>query len=177
MNEITLALDWSEVDVKRIGAELSKRFHGRWAGVLTVFLFVFATVVTFGVAETVSPETGSSNGIWALFVGALVFSLRARQMNRKLMKAFHAAPVRQEVSTITLNAEGITAPGAMIAGQMPWRWITEIVEREDALLLLFSPVEFIPLPDKGLPEGMTRAALKAQLETWHAAAKTEAGAA
>ncbi len=170
MNEIAVALDWREIDVKQIGAELRFRFFGLRASVVSWVLAACATVAGLAIADAVNPELGPSvNGAVAILAGALVLRLRGLYLYRKLMRAILAAPCRQEASTIILDAEGITAPGALVYGRMPWRWITEIVERKDALLLLFSPVESIPLPDKGLPEGMTRAALKVQLETWRAA--------
>jgi len=172
MNEIEVARDWREVDVAAIQRKLNSRFHGRWAWFLVGFASVFVAVLGLVLIGTVSPTLGpGTNGAFAVFIGVFAFILLAQRLQRKLMRAMFDVPARREPSVITLNAEGIAAPGALIAGRMPWRWVTEIVDWHDALLVLISPVEFIPLADSGLPAGMTREKLKAPIETWRETAQ------
>ncbi len=73
MNEIAVALDWREIDVKQIGAELRFRFFGLRADVLSWFPAACTTVAGLAIADAVTPELGPSvNGALAVLAGALV---------------------------------------------------------------------------------------------------------
>jgi len=168
MNEIEVALDWREVDVAKIQSMLSNRFFGFWGW--TAVSVVTGATAGVGILFLWRLLGPGGSGIIAVGLAVIVFALLATRLQNKLRRAMFDVPARQEPSSITLDAAGIAAPGALIAGRIPWRWVTEIVDSEDILLVLFSPMEFIPLADSGLPDGMTRERLKAQIKTWREAA-------
>ncbi len=168
MNEIEVGLDWREIEAAKIQSMLSNRFFGFWGWTAVSVITGAAAGLAIVVLGRVMGPGGS--GVIAIGLALIVFALLAMRLQNKLRRAMSDVPARQEPSSVTLDGAGISGPGALIAGRIPWRWVTEIVDSEDILLVLFSPVEFIPLADSGLPDGMTRAKLKAQIETWREAA-------
>lgn len=89
-----------------------------------------------------------------------------------MIRAVYSAPIRQGVHSITMTADGINSPSSLVAGTLGWSKITEVIEVSDTTLILFSPIEYFPLPDSGLPDGMTRADLLDQIKQWRDAAVT-----
>lgn len=167
-DEIVVALDWREIDASRIQGRLAARFHGRWTWFFIGFAALFVALFCQGVLERVIGNGAS--GFLAACLGALVFIAMAQRQNKRLIRAMSAAPARQEASQISVGPDGIAAPGALAAGRIPWRWVTDVVEDEVGLLVLFSPLEFIPLVDASLPDGMARGTLKARIDAWREAA-------
>jgi hypothetical protein len=168
MNEIEVALDWREIEAAKIQSMLSTRFFGRRGWRFVGFVATLTGIFSYFLGAVLLGPGAS--GALAVLAAILVFALLATRLQNKLGRAMFDLPARQQPSAVMLDAAGIAAPGALIAGRIPWRWVTEIVDSDDTLLVLFSPVEFIPLADSGLPDGMTRETLKAQIETWREAA-------
>jgi hypothetical protein len=52
---------------------------------------------------------------------------------------------------------------------MSWDCVIDVVQYRDLMLLLLSPVEYIPFPISDLPDGLAIDALLKQIEDWRAA--------
>jgi len=128
----------------------------------------------YGLRAILGPAFFPHNGMNAVFP-LLISAIGMRFLNaywrKKLMREMDAAPIRQGTRSVVLSADGISSPSSLIVGVMRWSDITDVAEQSDLTLLLFSPIEYIPLPDAGLPEGLTRAALLTQIASWRDAAK------
>ena len=168
MKEIEIRLDWQDVDLARLQGMLSGRFHGRYAWPLTIFAVLFVAI--FGYRLLALRFGPGGTGLVAAGLALIVFAGIARWLNARVRRAIMAAPARRTPSTLVLTVDGIAGSGTLMAGRIPWRHVVDVVDSPKALLVLFSPVEFIPLPDSGLPDGMTRSALRTQIADWRTAA-------
>lgn len=168
MNEIKVTLDWSQINTEKLGAFIVNRFFGYWSTFYQMFAPFFVVGIVFAVLET---DHGPADKLFlSLLSGAAVHLFLTMWRQRKFKAARDTAPFRQEVATMLIGPQGITGSDAKITGLMPWRWVTEILEAENTVLLMMAPVDYLVVPISGLPEGMTRSEFVAQIEVWRSAA-------
>jgi len=167
MSEVEVRLDWREIDNDKMGSILERRFLGYRSLTATGLVAGITTAaVMFMLAAYAPPLTIGIFGTLILLL--VIVTVRPIQ---KVKQAVSEAPIRQQTTTVIIGPEGIAAPGALVLGRIPWHHVIDVVETETALLILFSPVEYIPLADDSLPAGMPRAALAGQIGNWRKAAE------
>lgn len=170
MDEIEIQCDWSKIPRQKYSNLLAKRFYG-WlpqilipvTGVMTAFLVIL--VLRAIVNPTDLPAS------WAVafvpfYLGYIVAKLMNDYWKRRLFKALGSAEIRRQGQSIFLSKHGISISGFDDNYPVGWPVVTEVVETKDTTLLLMSPTEYFPLPDEGLPSGLTRPALLEQIAEW-----------
>jgi len=80
-----------------------------------------------------------------------------------------AAPIRTKCEFLYLSEYGVSDYGPPQKGNMSWDYVIDVVQYRDLMLLLLSPVEYIPFPISDLPDGLAIDALLKQIEDWRAA--------
>jgi len=174
MDVIEVKRDWSKINRGLIGGFLTRRYYGYGAifiGISTA-LIVFS-ILAFAISYSYPQSIGPLN--WLIGSIPLYFTLIAilisnRFWRKKLVMDLNRAPVRTKTKVVYLSEHGLSDFSIPHKNEMTWDYITNVVEYKDVVLLLLSPIEFIPLPDSGLPTGMTRAALLDQIAEWRKAA-------
>lgn len=169
MTAITVMVDWQALPSPRIQARLVRRADPVWFR--AVLLIAPLAAYALGVSITISATDGDFRlaYLWPFLLPILVFLALTIVRRRRLQKMMRMAPIRLGEGRILLDETGFSAPGARIIGGLSWDMVVDVVEDPVGLLLLISPIEYIPLPDAGLPEGMSRADLLARISGWRGA--------
>lgn len=173
MDEIIVAIKWADINHAKINKVLAKRFYG-WLPAFIIPLVAIATftILTIALKSYLGAKTfhlGMSIAVFPVFAAFFVTGRLNAYWKKKLMRAVSSAPIRQGVHSIIMTADGITTPNSTVIGTLGWSKITEVIEVSDTTLILFSPIEYFPLPDSDLPDGITRAALLDQIAKWREA--------
>lgn len=165
MTEIEVQIDWRRLQPRRVHQRLLRRFHGWW---FTPALFGFAVVAWASLTWLMRPSSLDDwvASIFPFTVAALAtYSLRDIA-DRRLNRTVQASEYRQPAPFVLLNAMGVHSPPGGRNWSIPWRLVSDVFETAEGVFLLMTPVDFVPLPDAGLPERLTRADLKARIQTW-----------
>ena len=174
MSAIEIKRDRGEIDDAGIARYLASRFHGRWSRILVLGAAMVVMLAGILAVEFLLPRQDvPPNWLvaftplsFAVFAGAW---LNTRRRN-KLRRALNNTPIRRESRSVILSEQGISDIATMPGAALPWRFVTGVLEYRNMVLLLLSPIEYIPLPVSGLPDGLDRAALLDQIAEWRKAA-------
>ena len=170
MDKIEVHCNWSKIPRQKYSRFLAKRFYG-WTPRIMIPIAAILTVIICVLAIHKFANPRDIPRSWAIailpfYFGFMVFSLMNGYWKRRLFKALAAAPIRQLNRPFFLSKNGISNAGFNDDYAVGWRLITDVVETKEATLLMISPIEYFPIPDSGLPEGMTRMALLEQVSNW-----------
>lgn len=174
METIYLTFSWRDIPVAKLTNRLTVRFFGplRWIAVLLAVTVLFSS---FNLLQThVFPhESGAhmSTVLAAMFCAAML-GIGNTLGHKRLQAALLNAPIRQKPCRVAINEHGITAEGGALHSHVEWADVTEIAETGSFVLIMLSPLEYIPIPDFSLPPETTRSELVRQLREWHQAAQT-----
>ncbi|MGH1367915.1 MAG: YcxB family protein [Maritimibacter sp.] len=165
MREILIDIDWTSFNRRKILSELLRAHLGKrrmWLefGVVALVFLVSSAGVIWVQGNRYDP-LAAYPVFFAIFATVWVLRRRALDMDKSAL----AAPFRQTPNTVRLTPEGVSAASFLVLG-LRWDMITKVRERNDGVLLLLSPLEFVWLPDAGLPDDVDRAALLRQIEEW-----------
>ena len=173
MDEIVIKIDWTQINRPKIYRQLTKRFYGAaprfiiFAASMAILILSF-TALWLAFGRSFFPRYGT-NYFLPLLIAAIGMRLLNDHWRKKLLCKMDSAPIRQGIRKVHLTPQGIACPSCLIIGSIEWSEITDVVEQQDMVLLLFSPIEYIPLPDSGLPDGKTRTDLLKQITKWRTA--------
>lgn len=126
------------------------------------------------IAPILGPVIGrdlSGAGPLFLVVGLAVALYRIIVRIRRRKAALEDAPVRQDASAMTLDAEGFAIEHPGLFYKTSWSHVVKALATPDSVLILTSPVEYVPIPMAALPVGVTPDDLAARINAWIAAAK------
>ncbi len=181
MSAIEIRRDWSRIDHAAIARFLARRFYGPVPRILVMV----AGVAAFGAGLLLARALHPASFVHARWVAGLVpvsFMLASVHFlngiwRRKLSRAVVGAPFRRENRKVILSARGICEFGPNDGSALNWRHVSDVVPYgKDTVLLLLSPLEYIPLQMDGLPPGVSRDALLERIAGWRSAARAGAGA-
>ncbi|MEL6978630.1 MAG: YcxB family protein [Pseudomonadota bacterium] len=143
--------------------------HERWWNALIICSFIGCAAM-----PTIAPRFGFEGGgaqilLLALSLGLAIYRMIVR--GRRFRAALEDAPGRQGESEMTLDPEGVRLihPGAEYF--VRWSHVEAAILAPRGLLILTSPVEYLPIPTEALPIGETPESMKARIEAWIAAAR------
>lgn len=175
---IYLHFSWRDVPVARLSDRLTSRFFGplRWVLLIlsvTVLLSTYAILST-----TIYPDDdgGHMSVILAIVACVTLLGIGNTLGHKRLQAALMAAPLRQRDCALAINQYGINAEGGALHAQVDWADVTEIAEVGGFVLIMLSPLEYIPIPIFALPKDLRQSDLVAQLRQWHTDAIGDAGA-
>jgi hypothetical protein len=174
---IYLSFSWQDIPVAKLNNRLMMRFFGplRWIALLLAVTVLFAS---FNLLQThVFPhESGAHvSTVLAAIACALMLGVGNTLGHKRLQAALMAAPIRQRACSLAINQHGVAAEGGALYANVDWADVTEIAEMGNFVLIMMSPLEYIPIPDFSLPPDMTRAELVERLRYWHGAANPATG--
>ncbi len=172
---IYLVYSWQDIPVAKLTNRLTMRFFGplRWIALLLAVTVLFAT---FNMLQThVFPdESGAQiSTVLAAMACAVMLGLGNTLGHKRLQAALMSAPIRQKECSLAINQYGIAAEGGALHAHVEWADVTEIAEMGNFVLIMLSPLEYIPIPDFSLPPDLSRADLIEQLRYWHKAAQPQ----
>jgi hypothetical protein len=108
---------------------------------------------------------------WLAAVAPMYFAYLAMTIlngiwKKRLFREISQSPFRRKNRSVFLSKHGVSDFGPPHKNGLIWDYITEVVPYKNLVLLLLSPVEYIPLQMDGLPDGMTRESLLYQIGKW-----------
>lgn len=173
MDEIKVRCDWSKIPRQKYSNLLTKRYYG-WlpqilipiAGVIAAFLVILC------LRAIIDPRDLPASWVVVFipfYLGYIVAKLLNDYWKRRLFKVLGKAAVSRLKPHLYFSQRGISNSGFDDNYPVGWPVVTDVVETKDTTLLLISPIEYFPIPDNGLPTGLTRAALLAQIASWRGA--------
>ena len=170
IDEVEIKRDWDKIKHAEISHVLTERFFGPKPGVfewLRIFAVMLATILVIDrfLPYQVQPRNWIIGIAPVLFVILIELSLKSFRA-RRLLRAITNAPIRRKNRSVFLSRHGISDFGTPRENELVWDYITEVVPYKNLVLLLLSPVEYIPLQMDGLPDGMARESLLEQIEKW-----------
>ena len=170
MDKIEVYCDWSKIPRQKYSRFLAKRFYG-WVPRILIPIAAIITVVISILAIHKFANPRDIPKSWAIaiipfYFGFMVVYLMNSYWKRRLFKALGTAPIRQLNRPVFLSKHGISNSGFNDDYPVGWQLITDVVETKDTTLLLISPIEYFPIPDSGLPAGLTRATLLNEITKW-----------
>jgi len=173
MSVIEIKRDWSKINRPKINRFLARRFYGWWPAVtITLLLAIILTVGILGI-QYFLPEKYYPQDWLAAFVLFYFMAIALSMLNgfwkKKLLRNMAAAPIRTKCESLFLSEYGVSDYGPPQKGNMSWDYVIDVVQHRDLVLLLLSPMEYIPFPISSLPDGLTSDALLKQIEDWRAA--------
>jgi|GEM_PF-3242389 len=174
MDGIKVQCDWSKIPRQKYSNLLAKRFYG-WLPQILIPVAVFGTIVLaiLGLKAILDPRTLPP--LWGVafipfYLGYVVSRLMNNYWKRRLFSVVGNSAFLQLDRQVFLSKLGISISGFDDNYPIGWPAVTEVVETKDTTLLLISPIEYFPIPDDGLPAGLTRTALLDQISQWRNAA-------
>jgi hypothetical protein len=183
MDRVTVTIDW-EPKLLLSGATTFQKNQQRrigwklpviaFIGVVGLMMFLTRTVETqmFGLDHhRPSFEAGVNAGLLqaaiffvVTFIGYLLF---AKHLQRTM---YTEAPLFERPWAAALSVEGISTKGPYSHGHHDWAAVVDVIAAKKAIIVSLGAGGFIPLPDSGLPEGVTQADLLRRIEAWRSAA-------
>lgn len=172
-----LTYSWRDIPVTKLNARLTNRFFGplRWIVLILAVTVLFATFTLLSVKVFPGETQGQMPTILAAVACALTLGIGNTLGHKRLQAALLEAPIRQKECALAINAYGIACAGGALQTNADWTDVTEVVEMGSFVLIMLSPLEYIPIPDFALPPDLSRAKLVAQLRQWHADAIIDYG--
>lgn len=169
---IYLSYSWQDIPVAKLTTRLTNRFFGplRWLVLILSVIVLFSTYTLL--REHVFTDEGSTqmSTLLSAVASSLMLGIGATLGHKRLQAAMMQAPIRQKDCALAINRHGIAAEGGALHAQVDWADVTEIVELGAFVLVMLSPLEYVPIPVFALPPDMEREDLIEQLRTWHQAA-------
>lgn len=168
-----LTYSWQDIPVAKLHARLTNRFYGplRWIVLILALTVLFSTFTLLSARVFPGETQGQLPTILAALACAVTLGVGNTLGHKRLQAALLEAPIRQKDCSLAINAYGIAAAGGALHSSADWTDVTEVVELGSFVLIMLSPLEYIPIPDFALPPDMTRADLVVQLRQWHADAR------
>ena len=174
---IYVTYSWQDIPVAKLTNRLTMRFFGplRWIALLLAVTVLFAS---FNLLQThVFPQENGTHmsTVLAAMACAAMLGIGNTLGHKRLQAALMAAPIRQKECSLAINQYGIAAEGGALHAHVDWADVTEIAEMGGFVLIMLSPLEYIPIPEFSLPPEWTRQDLLLRLREWHEAEPTKAG--
>lgn len=159
---LRLAVDMRQVPMAEIGskgARASGLRLGLWAGVGSGLgvLLGFLLVARFGPMTYDKEFLRLSVPVALGLTGAVVTSALWRaSAHDRFWDELQNAPFHAKPRSFDLTHEGIAH---FETDLISWAFVTEILEYSSGIALLYTPANYIPIPDGALPTGVSRADL------------------
>jgi len=167
---IEIQRDWGELDRPKINRFLTKRYYGLWPGIVIWGVALFVLVAGILTVDHLLPHRFQQRN-WLAAMAPIYFAFLAMTIlntlwKKRLFQDLIETPLRRNNRSVFLSENGVSDFGPPQENDLVWSYITDVVPYKNLVLLLLSPVEYIPLQMDGLPDGMTRESLLEQIEKW-----------
>lgn len=104
----------------------------------------------------------------AMIVG-LILLIRARR--KRIWASMTDTPLRRGDRTFALSPDGLRMKGATGYSFTTWTGFVDVVDDPQGLLVLTGPLDYVVLPQAAFADAAEKAAVKAQIADWIAAAR------
>ncbi|WP_457649288.1 hypothetical protein [Profundibacter sp.] len=170
---IEIKRDWDKVKRPKITRFLTKRYFGLWPSIAIWSVALAVLVAGMQIVDHLLPYRYQQHN-WLAAMAPMYFAFLAMTIlngiwRKCLFRKISQAPIRRKNRSVFLSEYGVSDFGPPRKNELTWDYITEVVPYKNLILLLLSPVEYIPLELDGLPDGMTRESLLEQIEKWRKA--------
>ncbi len=167
---IEIKRDWGKIKRPQIARFLTRRYYRLWP---SLAIWGVALAVLMGgmqIVDHLLPNRYQQHN-WLAAIAPMYFAFLAMTIlngiwKKRLFHEITQAPLRRKNRAVFLSKYGVSDFGPPQENNLIWDYITEVVPYKNLVLLLLSPVEYIPLQMDGLPDGMTRESLLEQIEKW-----------
>lgn len=166
---IYLTYSWQDIPVAKLSSRLTNRFFGplRWIVLVLALASLFASFTLLR-AHLFPQDTGNHLAtILAIVACVVTLGLGNTLGHKRLQAALMDAPIRQRDCALAINEHGIAAEGGALHTRVDWSDVIEISELGGFVLIMLSPLEYIPIPLFSLPPDLSRDELLERLHTWH----------
>ena len=167
---IEIKRDWGKIKRQKITRFLTKRYYGLWPGLAIWGVALAVLVGGMQIVDHLLPNRYQQHN-WLAAMAPMYFAFLAMTIlngiwKKRLFREISQAPLRRKNRSVFLSKYGVSDFGPPHENDLIWDYITEVVPYKNLVLLLLSPVEYIPLQMDGLPDEMTRESLLEQIEKW-----------
>lgn len=179
---VTITVDWTPAMMAEANRVFTQSLNRRVKWWLIV---VFAACAGVGAAfgpEIVglfrgpAPGLGYNRGytdgmimvIGAAFLGVVGMRVAGLILLRRQTSL---VPFFERPWTIEVSLAGIRTKGPYNAGRIDWLAVVDVLPGRTVTVISLGRGGFLPIPDVGLPSGMTPGELRTQLALWHNAAE------
>jgi hypothetical protein len=169
IESLTWTFTWDAVDNRAAAKSLRRNFEPHWALSVGIFAAGLLAAIFIGLAIARYPQPEVT--MFGFAIGILSMNLVLRIRSRKIQAVTRAAPQRQGEMSTHASDKGIEIKGQGIRSSAQWSAIAEVREARGMILLCLSGMEFFPLPDSALPDGITHDDAHRLLKGWHTAAR------
>ena len=167
---IEIKRDWGKIDRAVITHYLTRRYFGLWPSLTIWGLALLVLIGGIYIADQTLPDRYQRHNwigtLVPLYFAYLAISIMNSIWKKRLFREISQAPLRRKNRSVFLSKYGVSDFGPPHENDLTWDYITEVVPYKNLVLLLLSPVEYIPLEMDSLPDGMTRESLLEQIEKW-----------
>ena len=170
MSVIEIKRDWGSINRPKINRFLTKRYYGVWPSIVIWGVALLVLVAGILTVDHLLPHRFQQRN-WLAAMAPMYFAFLAMTIlnslwKKRLLRSMEEAPLRSNNRSVFLSEHGVSDFGPPHEDGLIWDYITDVVPYNNLVLLLLSPVEYIPLQMDGLPEGMTREAFLDQIAKW-----------
>ena len=175
MSVIEIKRDWGAINRPKINRFLTKRYYGLWPGIVIWGVALLVLVAGILTVDHLLPHRFQQRN-WLAVMAPMYFAFLAMTIlnslwKKRLFRQLEEAPLRSNNRSVFLSEHGVSDFGPPQENGLIWDYITDVVPYKGLVLLLLSPVEYIPLQMDGLPVGMTRESLLEQIAKWRTKAR------
>lgn len=180
---MTIVVDWTPTLLGAGAKVFQKRQQRKIGWKLPLLLFVLAVLlITFAIRliedmllrpehDLASFEAGVVAGSVQAVFFLIVFVVAIVVINRHFRGQFYSgSPIFERPWTVQLSVEGMDSRGPYTYGHTDWAAVVDVLETKTLTIISLGAGGFIPLPNDGLPEGVTQAELLRRIDAWRAAA-------
>ncbi|SFR34378.1 hypothetical protein [Litoreibacter janthinus] len=161
MTPVEFFFDWKDVNQAAASKALARNYTPKWWVTLALLLGGVALAV---LVDRALFRSSGGGGLWGLLIGIYLCigwnALRYRNMRDGISNS----PVRKGGVTVAFDQDGFRVRTALTENWCDWSTITAIRPVNGLIVLAIGDVEYLPIIDSALPDGMTRQAMLTLLE-------------
>jgi hypothetical protein len=182
-DSVTVTVDWTPQLLGAGAKAFQKRQQRKLGWKVPALLFLGLVLVILGVFQLTNhilqtPEhdiasfrAGRTTGYAQSVVYLIFFFVTIIVLTRLHRGQFYTdSPIFERSWTVALSVSGFRTRGPYTQGHTEWAAVVDVLETKTATIISLGAGGFVPLPNAGLPEGVTQAELLRRIDAWRAAA-------
>ncbi len=167
LDRIEIRHPWSDALLREsnIMSAQSIDTGGYWAGMMPG---IVVGLISFSAISTLySDQFGAVIGIFTgYFANGIAGDWAQRRLMKRFVKQSLLAPTKAGETVLTIDHTGIRIDHPLHETLLRWASVMDLISGPLALHVIVGPNQSIPLPDRGLPDGVTREDLRRDIQIW-----------
>jgi hypothetical protein len=153
MTPIEITFDWKDVNQAAAAKALARNAQPpMWQ---TLALLVGGALLAY-LFDTFVVGSNGTGGVWGFGIGVYACIAWNWLRFRITAKGIANSPTRASTMTLSLDQDGYSAKTELSHGWTAWSTVKAIKPTKDMIVVAVGTVEYFPILDSALPDGMTR---------------------